>query len=76
MNKLKEDIYESHEWRLFIDSSKRSLKAGLLNNTNKYAQIPVAHSVTLMEEHANIELVLNKIKYRDHNGRFAVISRS
>ena len=45
MNKLKEDIYESHEWRLFIDSSKRSLKAVLLHNTNKYALIPVAHSV-------------------------------
>ena len=36
MNKLKKDIYESHEWRLFIDSSKRSLKAVLLHNTNKY----------------------------------------
>ena len=62
---------------MFIDSSKRSLKALLLHNTNKCAPIPVAHSVTLKEEYANIdvcssdlyaniELVLNKIKYRDH----------
>lgn len=34
MNKLKLNVYKDEEWRLFIDSSKRSLKAVLLNNTN------------------------------------------
>jgi len=41
--------YNAEEWRLFIDSSKRSLKGVLLNNGNKYASIPVAHSVHLKE---------------------------
>lgn len=37
--------YDPCQWRLFIDSSKRSLKAVLLHNGNEYASIPVAHSV-------------------------------
>ena len=32
--------YKSSQWRLFIDSSTRSLKAILLHNGNKYAPIP------------------------------------
>lgn len=67
MNELKENIYEPNDWRLFIDSSKRSLKAVLLHNTNVYAPVPVAHSVTLKEKYENIEMVLNKIKYTEHN---------
>jgi hypothetical protein len=31
--------YEPEEWRLFIDSSKRSLKAVLLHNGNNYASV-------------------------------------
>ena len=31
------------DWRLFIDSSKRSLKGVLLHNGNKYPSIPIAH---------------------------------
>ena len=37
--------YSASDWRLFIDSSKRSLKAVLLHNGNVYPSIPVAHSV-------------------------------
>jgi len=51
---------------LFIDSSTRSLKVVLLHNTNKYAPIPIAHSVTLKEDYRNIEIVLDKIKYVEH----------
>ncbi|GFU68736.1 uncharacterized protein TNCV_4400141 [Trichonephila clavipes] len=40
-------MYEPKEWRLFIDSSKRSLKAVLLHNGNRYASVPVGHSVHL-----------------------------
>ncbi|GFV09184.1 uncharacterized protein TNCV_4077861 [Trichonephila clavipes] len=32
-------MYEPEEWRLFIDSSKRSLKAVLLHNGNQYASV-------------------------------------
>lgn len=58
--------YDVNEWRLFIDSSKRSLKAVLLHNGNKYASVPVAHSVYLKECYENLELVLSKLKYCDH----------
>ena len=34
INELKPGVYKDGEWRLFIDSSKRSLKAVLLRNTN------------------------------------------
>jgi hypothetical protein len=39
--------YDVNEWRLFIDSSKISLKAVLLHNGSKYASVPVGHSVHL-----------------------------
>jgi len=34
----------SDEWRLFIDSSKVSLKAVLLQNGNVFPSIPIAHA--------------------------------
>ncbi|KAL7291799.1 hypothetical protein TKK_0014581 [Trichogramma kaykai] len=49
MKEIKCNIYKTDEWRLFIDSSKRSLKAVLLHNTNKFASIPIAHSTTTKE---------------------------
>jgi len=57
MDKLKPKVYRSAEWRLFIDSSKRNLKAVLLHNTNKYALIPNAHSTVLKEEYVHIEIL-------------------
>ena len=36
------------EWRLFIDSSKRSLKCVLLHNGNRFGSIPIAHSVIIV----------------------------
>lgn len=58
--------YDATEWRLFIDSSKRSLKAVLLHNGNKYASLPIAHSVHLKECYENLKHVLAKINYEDH----------
>ena len=40
--------YSASNWRLFIDSSKRSLKVVLLHNGNVYPSIPMAHSVQKM----------------------------
>ena len=51
------------DWRLFIDSSKRSLKGVLLHNWNKYPSISIAHSVNLKESYDNMELLLEAIKY-------------
>jgi hypothetical protein len=35
------------EWRLFIDSSKVSLKAVLLQNGNKFPSAPLAHAANM-----------------------------
>ena len=59
--------YDSKEWRLFIDSSKRSLKCVLLHNGNKFAAVPIGHSTSLKEQYQNVKLVLDKIAYFDHN---------
>lgn len=58
--------YKKEDWRLFIDSSKTSLKAVLLHNGNTYASIPVGHSVHMKESYENLEIVLNKIGYSAH----------
>ena len=59
--------YNSSEWRLFIDSSTRSLKAVLLHNGNIYAPLPLAHSVILDEDYKNCEFLLTKLQYDEHN---------
>lgn len=51
------------EWRLFIDSSKVSLKAVLLHNGNKYPSVPLAHATNMKENYINMKLLLQKIKY-------------
>ena len=56
-------VYRSNDWRLFIDSSKRSLKCVLLHNGNQYRSIPIGHSVTLKENYENIKVVLKRLKY-------------
>ena len=63
--KLGEDHIAS-EWRLFLDSSKRSLKAVLLHNGNVKPSVPIAHSVQLKESYESIEIVLNAIQYNKY----------
>ena len=59
--------YKPQDWRrLFIEGSKRSLKCVVLHNGNKYASIPIGHSIKLKEGYNNIKQVLEKLKYRDH----------
>lgn len=57
--------HTSTEWRLFIDSSKSSLKAVLLHNGNKKPSIPLAYSVSMKESYVNMVVILNAIKYQD-----------
>ena len=59
--------YSPTEWRLFIDSSKRSLKCVLLHNGNIFGTVPIGHSVHLREEYNDIKLVLDLLKYQEHN---------
>lgn len=55
-----------NEWRLFIDSSSRSLKAVLLHNGNKYPSLPLAHSVHLKEDYNSIKTLLDALKYDEY----------
>ncbi|XP_071052774.1 uncharacterized protein [Onthophagus taurus] len=64
--------YQPQDWRLFIDSSKRSLKCVLLHNRNVLASIPIGHSTILKEEYKNIKLVLEKISYDQHQWQVCV----
>lgn len=56
----------SDEWRLFIDASKISLKAVLLHNGNKYPSALLAHATNMKENYANLEILLEKIKYSQY----------
>jgi hypothetical protein len=54
------------QWRLFIDSSKLSLKAVLLHNRNKLSSIPLVHTVHMTETYTIIQCLLQNICYEDH----------
>ncbi|XP_077974510.1 uncharacterized protein LOC144430449 [Styela clava] len=56
--------YDPQDWRLFIDSSKRSLKCVLLHNGNLFGSVPLGHSTTLKEKYDEIKFALEKISYR------------
>jgi hypothetical protein len=59
--------YKVNEWRLSIDSSRRSLKAVLLYNGNNCASLTVGHSINLTESYENLVLVLTNIGYTAHD---------
>src|SRR6218665_2673181 len=54
------------EWRLFIDSSSRSLKAVLLHNGNNYPSLPLAHSVHLKEDYTSVKMLQIALKNVDY----------
>ena len=64
--------YEANSWRLFIDSSKRSLKCVLLHNTSKYTSIPIDHSAKLKEKYEPVKQLLECIKYKQYNWKICV----
>ena len=55
--------HDPDEWRLFIDSSKTSLRAVLLHNGNVLPSIQVGHAVHLKEKYDNMKQLLRCIKY-------------
>ena len=50
MQKMGLQKYKPSDWRLFIDSNKRSLKCAQLHNRNEYGSIPIGHSTSMKEE--------------------------
>lgn len=59
-------VHVPNEWRLFIDSSKLSLKAVLLHIGNKYPSVPVGYAVHMKETYHNMEELLLRIQYSKH----------
>ncbi|CAG9789605.1 unnamed protein product [Diatraea saccharalis] len=61
--------YSPDQWRLFIDSSKISLKAVLLHNGNEFPSVPLAHGVHLeallefVERHR--DLALGRVRFKE-----------
>ena len=51
--------HNSVHWRLFIDSSKTSLKAVLLHNGNIKPSIPVGYSIVRKETYDTMKILLN-----------------
>ena len=69
--------YDPSNWRLFVDSSTRNVKAVLLHNGYKYPSIPITHSVHLKEDYKNVKHLLRLVKYEEHDweviGEFKMI---
>ncbi|CAK8683893.1 unnamed protein product [Clavelina lepadiformis] len=64
--------YKPEEWRSFIDSSKKGLKCVLLHNENKFACVPIGHSVVLKEHYQSVKMILKKLSYTEHNWEICV----
>ena len=54
------------EWRLFLDSSKKSLQAILLHNGNIKPFVPIAHSVHLKKSYESIKTLHDAIQYNEN----------
>ena len=55
--------YDPGHWRLFVDSSKESMKAVLIHNGNTLPSVPVAYSTTMKENYLTLQLILEKLNY-------------
>lgn len=58
--------YDPAEWRLFIDGSKESIKAVLLNKGNKEPSIPIGYVKNMNENYDSIKQLLAFIRYDSH----------
>ena len=58
--------YDPNDWRLFIDSSKKSTKGVLLHIGNILPSVPIAYSTTMTETYQNLRLMLEKTRYSEH----------
>ena len=64
-------LYIPTKWRLFLDSSKQSLKCVLLHNGNLYGGVPVGHFVHLRETYDDIKAVTTYSNIMSTTGSFA-----
>ena len=54
--------HDPTQWRLFIDSSTKSLKAMLLHNGNICASIPLAYSLRMEKDYENVKQLLIRVE--------------
>ena len=66
LNEMELDQYNSENWRIFLGSSKQSLKCVLLHNRQMHGSIPIAHSVIAKETYEGTKVVLELISYTEH----------
>ena len=59
--------YDPNDWRLLIDSTKKSIKAVLLHIGNILPSVPIAYLTTMKETFQNLQFMLEKICYSEHN---------
>ena len=67
---------DAENWRLFIDSSKTSLKAVLLHNGITKPSIPLAHAVGMKETYDSMKRILELIHYEDYKWKICRCRRS
>ena len=59
--------YRLQNWGVFIDSSESELKAVPLHGGNEYPSVSVTYSRVMKETYDNMKIVLQNIKYSEHN---------
>jgi len=64
--------YNPEQWRLFIDSSKYSLKAVLLYIDNTINPVPIALSSNTKETYESTKLILDSVQYMQHQWKIIV----
>jgi len=62
--------YNPDQWRLFIYSSKVSLKVVLLHNRNKFHSVPLAHTANMQESYESMKLLFGKFNYDEFKWKF------
>ena len=65
-------VYHPNDWRLFLDTSKHSLKCALFHNGKVYSAVPIGHFVYLRKEHNDIKTMIDLLRYHEHNWTICV----
>ena len=58
--------YEFNDWRLFIDSPKKSIKAVLFLVRNILPSVSIAYSTRMKKTYHNLQFMLEKIRCSEH----------
>lgn len=61
--------HNAADWRIFIDSSKSSLKAVLLHVENSLPSVPIAYGIKMKETYETMKLILDSVLYGQHQWR-------